>query len=95
MKRKKTPGQKVIETREKAHGNYKLQADTAQDLKNVLRGGISPFHDLPAYHRESLDMLCIKISRIIHGNPNEPDHWRDIAGYATLSLNIIEKGTHL
>lgn len=33
---------------------------------------------------ESLDMIAHKIGRIIAGDPNVEDHWRDIAGYATL-----------
>jgi hypothetical protein len=34
--------------------------------------------------REALDMILHKIARIVNGNPNETDHWHDIAGYATL-----------
>jgi hypothetical protein len=38
----------------------------------------------------------MKMSRILCGNPNEPDHWRDIAGYATLIENILVHGkSHL
>jgi hypothetical protein len=34
--------------------------------------------------RESLEMNQHKVARILAGNPDEPDHWFDIAGYATL-----------
>jgi hypothetical protein len=33
---------------------------------------------------EALEMICTKIARILSGNPNDPDHWKDIAGYAEL-----------
>ena len=39
---------------------------------------------LTTYQRESLIVIAQKIARILNGNPNEPDHWHDIAGYATL-----------
>jgi hypothetical protein len=41
--------------------------------------------------RESLDMISNKIARIVNGNPSEPDHWIDIAGYATLIANRLIK----
>jgi hypothetical protein len=39
---------------------------------------------------ETLSMIAHKIGRIIAGNPEEPDHWRDIAGYAQLVANRLE-----
>jgi len=45
--------------------------------------------------QEALDVICGKIARIIAGDPYHSDHWRDIAGYATLIQNILEKeGQH-
>jgi hypothetical protein len=41
---------------------------------------------------ETLDMIAHKIGRIIAGNAAEPDHWRDIAGYAQLVANRLEGG---
>jgi hypothetical protein len=32
----------------------------------------------------ALDMILVKIGRIINGDPNYDDNWRDISGYATL-----------
>jgi DNA primase len=45
---------------------------------------------LAPYQREALEMIAQKISRALHGNPHEVDHWRDIAGYATLVVNELE-----
>lgn len=84
-------GQAVIESREATHGDYSKQAYTANLLKNHFRD----VRALNPAQQESLDMIAVKISRILHGNPNEPDHWTDIAGYATLISNLLTKGTHL
>jgi hypothetical protein len=37
-------------------------------------------------------MILMKLARVIAGNPNEPDHWRDIAGYAELVVRSLEGG---
>jgi len=34
--------------------------------------------------QEALDMICHKIGRIVNGDPDYDDSWRDIAGYAQL-----------
>jgi hypothetical protein len=39
---------------------------------------------LHADQQEALDMICHKIGRIINGDANYDDSWRDIAGYAQL-----------
>ena len=35
--------------------------------------------------REALGQITFKIARILSGDPNHPDHWDDIAGYALLA----------
>jgi hypothetical protein len=40
--------------------------------------------------KESVDMICHKIARIVNGGqPQEIDHWHDIAGYAKLVEDIL------
>jgi hypothetical protein len=71
------------------------QAATAQRLKNAL-AVVPEFAELPADMREAMQTICTKMSRALHGNPDEPDHWRDIAGYATLVENrLIHGKSHL
>lgn len=81
----------VIEARERSHGDYNTQARTAQEIKAAISRAIDKDLTVLPYHRESLDMIATKISRIVHGNPDEPDHWLDIAGYATLVHQILTK----
>lgn len=73
---------KLIAAREKTHGYWRAQATLAQSLKNEL--GVFYTVALTDAHREALEMICVKMSRIVCGDPNEPDHWDDIAGYAHL-----------
>jgi len=80
--------EKILEERQKTHGDFKDQANLAQKLKSTF-----VFHsrtELNNCQQEAIDMILHKLARIGSGNPNEPDHWRDIAGYATLVLKELE-----
>lgn len=74
----------LIAERDKTHGNWSKQAQCAQSLKNCIRIAQEPIRTLSKQQWEALDMICVKISRIVCGNPNEKDHWDDIIGYAML-----------
>lgn len=78
----------LLNEREKTHGDYADVACVAQALKFALAHG--PTEELPDVHRESLDLICTKIARIVCGDHNEPDHWTDIMGYAKLVLKTLE-----
>ena len=76
----------ILNERQKTHGDFKYVADIAQELKGYMRKW-DGWHRINTAQAEALEMIASKIGRILSGNPNEPDHWRDIAGYATLALN--------
>ncbi len=83
----------ILNKRETTHGDYVMVSTLAQKLKANIRHHV--LSELSEDQRESLDMICSKIGRICSGNPNEVDHWRDIAGYAELVVARLEgKGTH-
>jgi hypothetical protein len=71
----------IIHQREKTHGDYERQARLSQDLKTRIR---QEAHTLTHQQLESIEMICVKIARIVCGNPNEADHWLDVQGYAEL-----------
>ena len=73
----------ILDERAKTHGDFYDVAATAQELKDAMRRGKN-WKLLDDTEREALQMIASKIGRILAGNPHEPDHWRDIAGYATL-----------
>ncbi len=73
----------LLTTRETTHGDYADTARIAQTLKEALRSQHG-WGNLDDAQRESLEMMATKQARILSGNPNEKDHWDDIAGYAKL-----------
>ena len=74
---------KTLAERHSQHGAFMNQAAISQALSEVMRRATN-YQRLTAYQRESLEMIQIKIARILEGNPAHIDHWHDIAGYATL-----------
>ena len=80
----------VLKQREVTHGDFPTKATTIQILKNIMRD-TEKWKDLSFAQQESLDMIMTKVGRILHGNPNEPDHWLDIIGYTKLISDDIEE----
>ena len=73
----------ILAERQKTHGDFSDHADVTQRIKMVMYNSMK-WTSLTPSQRESLEMIAHKIGRILAGNPNYADHWRDIAGYATL-----------
>ena len=81
----------LLDERGKTHGDFSLNAELSQSIKNVHR--LSPFHGgLPDDVKEALDMIALKTSRILSGQHGFKDHWDDVAGYAMLISKRINKG---
>lgn len=74
----------VIMERRNTHGPFQSQFQFAQSLKVFLRDQ-PKWGELSSVQREVMEMLATKMSRLLHGDNNEADHWRDIAGYARLA----------
>jgi len=85
----------TLAERERSYGDFENFSMVAKMLKQIIRNEIEDCEDLPGqwedYFTESLEMIIHKIVRIINGDPYHMDSWRDIAGYATLVVNILEK----
>lgn len=79
----------ILSERGSRYGRFQDNSRISQSLKNYWRDelvkrierGQEP---LAAHHLEALDMIATKICRIFAGDPNYPDNWDDIAGYAQL-----------
>lgn len=82
----------LLDTRAKTHGDYADVARLAQIMKGDFRYYGVKFEELTMPQKEALDMIASKIGRILSGDPNEVDHWRDIAGYAQLVVRELEAG---
>lgn len=75
----------IIAQRHEKHGDWRERSNLSQSLKTVM--GLDMNSKLRPDEREALEMIAVKISRILSGDPHLEDHWRDIAGYATLAAD--------
>lgn len=82
----------TLNERARTHGDFQENGRIMQMLKDASKTGKN-WNGLRDEQKEAIEMILHKIGRILSGNPNEPDHWKDIAGYATLVENILTKGT--
>lgn len=80
----------IINEREKTHGPFVTVAAKAQQLKDMIQGGKN-WDEMDDVQRESLQMIASKIARILAGNHDEVDHWRDISGYAELVVRELDR----
>lgn len=73
----------LLETRRATHGDFTANAANTQATMRLWQKA-PRWEDLTDVQLETLHMIAHKVSRAICGNPDEPDHWDDIAGYARL-----------
>lgn len=85
----------TTQDRNLTHGDPIAQFETAQQLKDELARG-PRWMDLNAVEREAAEMICTKLSRWVHGDPNQPgsvDHPLDIIGYAAIAIESRHEHT--
>lgn len=83
--------QRILEEREKTHGDFKENARIFDLLMKAVTESIVESNAWTPQMDLGLTMIVGKLARILSGNPQEPDHWRDIAGYATLVAKNLEE----
>lgn len=71
----------ILEERGKRYGDFKNHAKITQRIKEVYQD-YGSWDNLTDSQREALEMKANKIGRIINGDPNYSDSWKDISGYA-------------
>ena len=79
----------LLESKNAIHGDFTQDATTAQALKYVMRQGKN-WEDMPAFMREALENMQTKVARILAGDFNHPDHWKDLQGYPRLVETRLE-----
>jgi len=80
----------LLGERQNTHGTYSEVSLICQAIKRTMRQS-SGWNHLGNEHAEALEMIAMKIARILSGNPNFADHWEDIEGYARLVSNEIQR----
>jgi len=73
----------LLNERQKTHGDFRDNARISQALKTIMRNE-PKYKYLTDVEKESLDMLALKIGRVLSGNPHLVQHWEDLEGYSKL-----------
>ena len=80
----------ILNSRASTHGTFADNATLTFDLNTIINASPNACAgNLTKSQRIAIFMILHKIARICSGNPNEPDHWNDIAGYATLIVREL------
>ena len=82
----------TLQERGDRYGPFDGHARITQSLKDCMSGKyqVTNWDVLKPEQKEALEMIAHKIGRILNGDPNYDDNWRDIAGYAQLIVNQLE-----
>lgn len=79
----------ILSERQSTHGSFADNAAISQSIKRIFHAAPG-WQALSEVQKESLEMIALKLSRILSGRADEPDHAKDIAGYATLIVKELE-----
>lgn len=96
----------ILTERGARYGKFEDHAIITQALKCVTQGDLvganrfigqidpvkinAKYTSMHADQMEALEMIVHKIGRILNGDPDYSDSWRDIAGYATLVADRLD-----
>lgn len=78
----------MLAERGASYGEYADGAKIAMDMFAVAQAAPS-YPAMSAAQQYAVFMILAKLSRMLNGNPNEPDNLRDVIGYSTLVLNTL------
>lgn len=80
----------TLEERGNRYGTFKGHSELSQGLMRLIDTHLAlNSKTLSDVHREALTMICHKMARIVNGDPDYDDSWRDVAGYATLVVKHL------
>lgn len=80
----------ILHERGNRYGEFTTHAGLSQAIKTAMWSH-DGWLDLSAAQREALEMVAHKVARIINGNPDYADSWVDIAGYAQLVADRLNR----
>lgn len=72
------------------YGSFADQAAIEQDILDRLALG-RRWGDCAPDQRSAVYMICVKLARIVNGDPDYADNWHDIIGYAKLVEDRLAK----
>lgn len=82
----------TLKQRGSRYGEFKDNAKVANSLMAILtQADRESRNEMTMVQREALHIVAQKLARIVNGDPNYDDNWRDIAGYCTLVMDYCEE----
>lgn len=82
----------VLKERRERYGSFEGMAEITIGLSQLIAlQCIKRDKNLQADQAEALHMICHKIGRIVNGDPDYIDNWMDIAGYAKLVADRLQR----
>ena len=80
----------TLDERGKRYGSFKGHAEVTQKLKIVIFEELEKREKfLSDVQQEAVDMILHKLGRIVNGDANYIDSWRDIVGYTQLVVDEL------
>lgn len=73
----------TLAARGEHYGDFRETFAVIQRIKAALQTG-SGWHAMSMERREALEMIAVKMGRLVSGDSGHADSWHDIAGYARL-----------
>lgn len=81
----------ILDQRHQTYGKFIQLAEIAVELREVITLHLSLRQKtLAPDQEEALMLISSKIARIINGDSDHIDSWRDVAGYATLVADRLD-----
>ena len=82
--------EQILQERESTHGKFTDNARISQALKIIMLENRGKRSDA---QNEALDMIALKLARILSGKHMEVDNWLDGAGYFKLGQEACESSS--
>tara|TARA_S200002703_G_scaffold158645_1_gene169576 strand:- start:431 stop:967 length:537 start_codon:yes stop_codon:yes gene_type:complete len=81
----------VVNERAITYGKFENLAEVSQRFKDSLHYFLITRNKyLAPDQQEAMELIFHKFARIVNGDPDHVDNWKDVAGYATLVADRLE-----
>lgn len=81
----------VVDERAVTYGKFEELAEVSQRFKDSLHYFLITRNKyLAPDQQEAMELIFHKFARVVNGDPDHIDNWKDIAGYATLVADRLE-----
>lgn len=80
----------TLAERGRTYGIFVRQASIAHDLKAVMRQYCNLEEHLAPDQQECLEIMAVKMARILNGDPNYRDNWLDLSAYPRLVADRLK-----